>query len=67
MSNIVKMTVNITKEAANALEYLAKNQDTTMTNIVNQAIALEKYMRDEVERGGEIRIVKDGMTKTVLL
>ena len=68
MSDVVKMTVNVTQEAAEALRSLAEKQGVSMTNIVNKAIALEKYMYDEVAKGGEVQISqKDGKVKAVFI
>lgn len=68
MSDNVKMTVNINKEAASSLKELAAKQGTNMTVIVNKAIALEKFMYDAVANDGEIQIKqKDGTVRSVIL
>jgi len=63
----VKLTVNITKEALETLKALAGRNNTTMTNIVNKAIASEKFFAAEIDAGSEIQLhQRDGKTKTVI-
>lgn len=56
MSELVKLTINLTPEAAQAVRKLATMQRTTVTNIVNRAIALEKFCSEERAKGNTLQI-----------
>jgi len=67
MSETVKLTVNITEELAKALKELAAREGTTMTNIVNKALALEKYVSEEKAKGSKMIFEdKNGKFKEVV-
>ena len=53
-----KLTVNLTDDAMAALRELAERNGTTLGQALGQAIASEKFLRDEVQKGGKILIEK---------
>ena len=64
----VRLTANLPIEVANVLKELAKNQKTSMTEILRRAISLEKFANDTVESGGKILIEdKDKKLKQILI
>ena len=48
-SNIVKISVNLTEDAVEALKDLAAKRGTTVTDVLRRAISTEKYL-DHVQR-----------------
>lgn len=53
---VVRLSVNISEEVYEALKALAEERGTSVTDILNQAVSLQKYV-DEVQRGnGKILI-----------
>ena len=64
----VRLTANLPTEVANVLKELAKNQKTSMTEILRRAISLEKFASDTVESGGKLLIEdKDKKLKQILI
>lgn len=67
-TDAVKMTVNVTPEVAESVRELASKQGTTITNIVNKSIVLERFLYEEMLKGSRIQIQdKDGKVREVLL
>ena len=68
MSDVVKLTVNLTPEAAAVLKDLSTKQGLSMTNIINRSIALEKFVWEEKEKGTHIQVEdKNGKIRVVIL
>jgi hypothetical protein len=68
MKEVVKLTVNLTPEAAAAVQALAVKQGTTVTNIINRSIALEKFVWEEKEKGNHIQVEdKNGKIRELIL
>lgn len=57
-----KLTVNLTDDAMSALRELADKSGITLGQALGQAIASEKFLRDEVSKGGKILIEKPDQT-----
>jgi cysteine synthase len=53
-----KLTVNLNEDAMTALRELAEKNGMTLGQALGQAIASEKFLRDEVSKGGKILIEK---------
>jgi hypothetical protein len=67
MSEVVKMTINISKEAADAVRKLASEKGTTVTNIVNKAIATEEFLQQEIQKGSRIQVEdKNGKIREII-
>jgi hypothetical protein len=56
----VTVTVNLPKQAVEAVQRLAKKRHTTATEILRHAISLEKQLDDELDHGTRVLIEKDG-------
>lgn len=48
-----RLSVNINDETAAALKELAARRDTSVTEIVRRAVAVYKFVEDEVGQGGK--------------
>jgi predicted transcriptional regulator len=57
-----KLTVNLTDDALQALRELADSNNMTLGQALGQAIASEKFLRDEVKKGGRVLIEKPDQT-----
>lgn len=57
-----KLTVNLTDEAMAALRELADKRGITLGQALGQAIASEKFLHDEVSKGGKVLIEKPDQT-----
>lgn len=57
-----KLTVNLTDEALTALRELAAKRGVTLGQALGQAIASEKFLQDEVSKGGKVLIEKPDQT-----
>ena len=55
-SNIVKISVNLTEDAVEALKDLAAKRGTTVTEVLRRAISTEKYL-DDVQRGEGAKVL----------
>jgi cysteine synthase len=53
-----KLTVNINEDALAVLRELAESTGMTLGQALGQAIASEKFLRDEVKKGGRVLIEK---------
>jgi hypothetical protein len=56
-----KLTVNLSDEALAALRELA-GDDKTLGQVLGEAIASEKFLRGEVQKGGRVLIEKPDQT-----
>lgn len=60
--NTKRVTVNFTPDTYKAIEELAKKRSKTKGEVLRDAIALEKYLTDECEKGCKFLLQgKDGM------
>lgn len=57
-----KLTVNLTDDALAALRELAEKRGITLGQALGQAIASEKFLMDEVSRGGKVLIERPNQT-----
>jgi hypothetical protein len=58
--SVVKMSVNLPADAVEALRDLAKRRNVTMTEVLRDAIATEKYLDTVVSNNGKILVEKPG-------
>lgn len=52
----VKVTVNMPEDTVDALRRLAFERQTTLTEVIRDAIATEQYLDEQVANGGKILI-----------
>ena len=68
MSEVTKITVNLTNENVKSVERLAADLQINKTIVINKAIRLEEMMQDAVRKGGKIMIEdKDGRVRELVL
>lgn len=63
---MVKLTVNLSDEAAAALKVMAARNETTLTNELRKAISAWKWLDDERLKGGVLLIEVNGRTREIL-
>lgn len=67
MSNLVKVTVNLTEDNFKTVEALAASTNTNKTDIINKAIIAEKFLVEARAAGKKILIKdKDGSIQEVI-
>jgi hypothetical protein len=54
--NYTKTSLNLSAPAIEALKLIAAKRGVTVAEVVRQAIATEKFLHDEVEKGNKILI-----------
>lgn len=56
MSDVIKMSVNLPTETVQTLRDLAEKRNTTMTEVLRQAIGTEKYIDQVSEDKGKVLV-----------
>lgn len=56
MADVIKMSVNLPAETVQALKDLAEKRNTTMTEVLRQAIGTEKYLEQVSDDKGKILV-----------
>ena len=64
---MVKLTVNLSDEVADALKVMAARNSDTITNEIRKAISAWKWLDDERLKGGVLLMEHDGRTREILL
>jgi predicted transcriptional regulator len=60
-----RLSVNINDETAAALNELAKERQTTVTEVVRRAISVYKFIEDETANGKTLQLVSDDKVVTL--
>lgn len=55
-SKVVKMSVNLSQEAIEALKSIAEDRGVTVTEVLRHAIGLEKYVDKVQKENGKILV-----------
>jgi predicted transcriptional regulator len=66
MSRLTKVAFNLPEEDVAALKDLAIRRQTTVTHVIRQAIASEKFLDEEISRGGKILVERDNSLREVV-
>jgi len=53
---VYKLTVNLSEDVYNALQGLATQQSTTITDALRKAIGTEKFLKEQVANGGKVLV-----------
>ena len=53
---VIRTTVNLSPEAANALKEIAADRHTTVADVIRRAIWIEKYLHDAMKQGGKVLV-----------
>lgn len=64
MTDLVRLSVNMTPETAEALKELAARKQVSYTEAVRWAIAIAKFVSDEIDAGRVVRIVDEKRKET---
>lgn len=62
-----RMTIQLTKELAEGLEWLAEDLGISQVEALRRAIGTELYLRKELKDGGRLLIKKESDIKEVVL
>jgi hypothetical protein len=63
-----KVSMNLPEEMLSELASVAKAQGTTMTDVVRQAVSVQRYLAQQVRAGGRILVQqKDKSLKEIIL
>ena len=63
MAETQKVTVNLAPEVVDILKELAKRDNTTMTEVLKRAIAVQKFLSDQQAEGKHV-IIEDPQEHT---
>ncbi len=55
-SGVIKMTVNMSKENMESAKKLAVKNSTSVTDIINRAVVLEKFFEEKKSEGAKILV-----------
>ncbi len=65
---LVKTTLNLSEDAVKVIREIADQRGTTMTEVIRQAIALEKLLFDAEKEGSKVLIEeKDKTLKQIVI
>lgn len=59
---LVKMSVDVSEETLQELREVARERHITLTQAVRDAIAVEKYVTEELQRGSRMLVLKRDRT-----
>lgn len=67
-TDVVRLSVNLNEETADALRQLAADKGITITEVMRRAIAVTKFLYDEQDKGKTIQVVsRKGKIRNVVL
>jgi hypothetical protein len=64
---VVKKTFNLPKNSVEAINKLAREQSTSITEVVRKAIRIENFLYEELKNGGKLYVEFDDKTKKELV
>ena len=57
---IQRLSVNLSTEVAEALQWIAEKHGSTITEAVRRCISTQKYVEEALDKGAKILIAEDG-------
>jgi predicted transcriptional regulator len=57
---IQRLSVNLSTEVAEALQWIAEKHGSTITEAVRRCISTQKYVEETLDKGAKILIAEDG-------
>jgi hypothetical protein len=66
MATTRRVNVNFSESAYRTLEDLADRKGKSMSEVLRDAIALEKWFQDTNESGGKVVVEQDGRAREVI-
>lgn len=67
MSNLERVTVNLTPRSAHALSVAADLTDDTKTDVINRAIKVYAYIEQLIADGGSVYVQSSAASEPTLL
>lgn len=58
-TNVSRLSVNLSKEVADALRWIKDRREITTTEAVRRSISTQRYIEEALERGAKILIVEE--------
>jgi predicted transcriptional regulator len=66
-ATVTRLSVNLSREVAEALASIARRHDTTITEAVRRSISTQKYIEDALDTGAKILVAeKDGSIRELV-
>lgn len=62
-----RVNVNFSDEVYRELSRIAKDRGVTLSDVLRDAVSLEKYVDDTKREGGRLLVERDGVTRELLL
>jgi metal-responsive CopG/Arc/MetJ family transcriptional regulator len=62
-----RVNVNFSEEVYTELAQIAKERGVTLSEVLRDAVTLEKYVADTRRQGGRLLVERDGETKELLI
>jgi metal-responsive CopG/Arc/MetJ family transcriptional regulator len=66
LATVHRVNVNFSQNAYDTLEALAERKGKSMSDIVRDAIALEKWFDETYREGGRLLVERDGETREIV-
>lgn len=66
LATVHRVNVNFSENAFQALDELSKRKGKSMSDILRDAIALEKWFDDTYREGGKFLVERDGEVREVI-
>jgi predicted transcriptional regulator len=57
---IQRLSVNLSTEVAEALQWIAEKHGSTITEAVRRCISTQKYVEEALDKGAKILVAEDG-------
>ncbi|HEX3433825.1 MAG TPA: ribbon-helix-helix protein, CopG family [Solirubrobacteraceae bacterium] len=66
MSKTHRVNVNFSETAYRTLEDLAERKGKSMSEVLRDAVTLEKWFQDANDQGGKVLIEQDGQSREII-
>ena len=66
MSKTHRVNVNFSEAAYKTLEDLARSQGKSMSEVLRDSIALEKWFHETQDRGGRVIVEENGRSREII-
>ena len=57
---IQRLSINLSTEVAEALQWIAEKHGSTITEAVRRCISTQKYVEEALDKGAKVLIAEDG-------
>jgi Ribbon-helix-helix protein, copG family len=59
-TKVTRLSVNLSREVADALKSIASERGITLTEAIRRAISTQKFIEDVLDKGGKILVLEEG-------